>query len=334
MHWHTWLRPELPQVDPRRRGYFEGWYYKLVDADSRVALALIPGVATGPGRRGGSASPEGHCFLQALSPQLALRADVRFPMAQYSVSHRSLQVSVGPCVFRRDGLRVNLDDGHQIEGELRFTDVVPFPARGVLRGPMGPFGWLPGMECYHGIVNVRHRIVGALRIDGMQIDFTGGTGYVEKDWGRSFPSAWVWLQGNHFEHSAACFLFSAAIIPAATGSFLGFFALLMDGGQAHMLATYNSARLRELRHDGNTVHALAQGRGGTLEVVAQCDAQGVLRAPKNGLMNRTIEESITAVLQVRWRDTHGNVIFDGRSPHGGMECCQTPDLLARLRPPT
>lgn len=325
MHWHAWLHPELPQVDPHRRGYFEGWYYKLVDAGNRVALALIPGVATGPG---------GHCFVQAFSPQLGLQADVHFPMEQYRAERHTLHVTVGSSEFRREGLRVDLHDGHDISGELRFSDIVPFPARGMLRGPMGPFGWLPGMECYHGIVNIRHRIEGALRIGGQEVDFTGGSGYVEKDWGRSFPSAWVWLQGNHFEHSAACFLFSAAIIPSVTGSFLGFFALLMDHGQARILATYNGARLRQLRHQGDIVEATVAGRSGTLEVSAQCDARGMLRAPKNGLMDRTIEESITAVLDVRWRDPHGNVIFEGRSPHGGMECCQTQELLARLHQPT
>ncbi|MCK7537696.1 MAG: tocopherol cyclase family protein [Marinilabiliales bacterium] len=30
-------------------------------------------------------------------------------------------------------------------------------------------------------------------------DFSGGRGYIEKDWGHSFPSAYVWMQSNHFQ---------------------------------------------------------------------------------------------------------------------------------------
>lgn len=29
------------------------------------------------------------------------------------------------------------------------------------------------------------------------MDFSGGRGYIEKDWGQSFPAAWVWLQINY-----------------------------------------------------------------------------------------------------------------------------------------
>ncbi|MEZ4893124.1 MAG: tocopherol cyclase family protein [Saprospiraceae bacterium] len=37
-----------------------------------------------------------------------------------------------------------------------------------------------------------------LTINGEELDFTGGKGYMEKDWGRSFPSAYFWMQTNHF----------------------------------------------------------------------------------------------------------------------------------------
>ncbi|WP_243392439.1 MULTISPECIES: tocopherol cyclase family protein [unclassified Mesotoga] len=31
------------------------------------------------------------------------------------------------------------------------------------------------------------------------IDLTGGKGYIEKDWGRSLPDAWIWMQSNNFD---------------------------------------------------------------------------------------------------------------------------------------
>lgn len=38
-------RPDWYQNGPKRRGYFEGWYFKCVDADAHHAVALIPGIS-------------------------------------------------------------------------------------------------------------------------------------------------------------------------------------------------------------------------------------------------------------------------------------------------
>ena len=46
---------------------------------------------------------------------------------------------------------------------------------------MGPFAFVPFMECYHGIVSMDHIIQGELEIDGVNIDFSNGRGYLEKD---------------------------------------------------------------------------------------------------------------------------------------------------------
>lgn len=59
---------------------------------------------------------------------------------------------------------------------------------------MGPFRFLPGMECSHGVISMGHSLEGKLDLNGKRIDFSGGTGYVETDRGRSFPSAYLWTQ--------------------------------------------------------------------------------------------------------------------------------------------
>jgi hypothetical protein len=53
---------------------------------------------------------------------------------------------------------------------------------------MGPYAFVPFMECYHGILSMDHKINGQLIIHDEIIDFTGGKGYMEKDWGQSFQA--------------------------------------------------------------------------------------------------------------------------------------------------
>ena len=57
-----------------------------------------------------------------------------------------------------------------------------------------------------------------------KIDFTGGRGYTEKDWGHSFPIGYVWMQSNHFSKPEISFKCSIAKIPFKIFSFNGFIA--------------------------------------------------------------------------------------------------------------
>jgi len=72
---------------------------------------------------------------------------------------------------------------------------------------MGWYSYIPFMECKHGIVSVNHKISGTLRIDNELIDLNEGKGYIEKDWGTSFPEAWIWIQSNNFNNPDTAFTF-------------------------------------------------------------------------------------------------------------------------------
>ena len=58
---------------------------------------------------------------------------------------------------------------------------------------MGPFRFIAGMECSHGVISMMHSLEGTIEINGEIVDFSGGTGYIETDRGRSFPSAYSGL---------------------------------------------------------------------------------------------------------------------------------------------
>ena len=69
-------------------------------------------------------------------------------------------------------------------------------------GIMGPFGYLPMMECYHGVVNVFHETYGSFEFTAEStdtIDLNNGSGYIEKDHGYNFPKSWIWIQSNCFK---------------------------------------------------------------------------------------------------------------------------------------
>jgi tocopherol cyclase len=60
------------------------------------------------------------------------------------------------------------------KGEVEFSNQVPWRKKGYSPGIMGPFSFMPFMECYHGILSMDHSIKGSLTIDGEEIDFNNG----------------------------------------------------------------------------------------------------------------------------------------------------------------
>lgn len=302
----------------RKKRYFEGWYFKCISADRRHAIAVIPGMAIDPeGKR--------HSFIQVINAVSGKTWYYHFPYLDFYASNGSFEVHVGKNTFGPDGLSLDIDtDEGRLKGELSFTDIHLFPTSRFSPGIMGPFTYIPFMECYHGIIHLYHRLQGAIELDGELMDFTDGTGYIEKDYGRSFPRTYLWLQASHFKPQGASFVFSQARIPLLGGEFPGFFAYFTDFKKIHVrFATYNRSRLSKWHVDpaAGTCSGELTGPAGTLYFEAKMSGGGKLRAPVDGLMEREIVESITALVSVKLVSSHKEVLFEGASSEAGMEIC-------------
>ena len=56
---HRKLNPEIFQGPGQSSNYFEGWYFKVVNASQNRAFAFIPGIAL-------DKNGQGHAFIQVL----------------------------------------------------------------------------------------------------------------------------------------------------------------------------------------------------------------------------------------------------------------------------
>jgi len=205
---------------------------------------------------------------------------------------------------------------------LTFSDCRKYPTSILHPGIMGPFSFIPNMECNHVIIHLSHRISGTLTLDGELLDFEGGSGYIEKDYGRSFPKEYVWIQASHFDQGDASFVFSYAHIPFMGTSFPGFFAYFSDFSKTQArFATYNLSRLVrwEIDKEEGICRGCLKGSIGTLEFHAEMLGGGKLRAPVEGNMDREIIESIGARVEVHLTDRKGAMRYRGTSGEAGME---------------
>ncbi len=307
------FNPEVFQGKYKTKNYFEGWYYKIVDADETNSFALIPGIAYDKDKNA-------HSFIQVID-SIEYRTEYnRFHISDFKFSYNELDVAVGKNRFTKDSIEINMEnEDYPVSGHLEFYDIEPFPKKLFSPGIMGPFSFVPFMECYHGVVNIHHSIKGKLMINNNLVDFTGGYGYIEKDWGRSFPKWWVWIQSNHFKEKDISLMFSIAKIPWLGTHFTGFISFLKIKGKMYLFATYTGAKVKHLEYKDGTIEILVEDRKYSLSISGKYKESGVLIAPKNGLMERKISESISSTVKVSLKDKNGKLIFEDYGQNAGLE---------------
>jgi hypothetical protein len=295
---HTALNPDAFHGHGKSAPFFEGWYFKLIDAQARNRIAVIPGIFVGQHNT--------HAFIQLLDGMSGHSTYHPYPAEQFSASAKTFDVSIAANRFARDCLLLNIDDGERpVSGELRFSGVTPFPVTLLEPGIMGPFGWLTFMECYHGIVSLDHTIEGWLVIGGKRIDFSGGRGYIEKDWGQAFPSAYIWQQSNHFETDRTCLSASIAMIPNFGFTFRGFIIAFWHRHKLYRFATYTGAKVVKLELTDEHVLWVVRGGRYELSMYSTRAEGGLLHAPVRTEMHRRVNETLKATIEVELVEREG-----------------------------
>lgn len=246
--------------------YFCGWYFRC-QSQSRT-VALIPAIHIAGGKRTGS--------IQIISDSGCWNA----ALPDGSVSAKTPCAALGESIFQEDRLCLSLHDrAIDAEGELRFGSFTP-----LRYDIMGPFCYVPFMECRHSVFSMRHRVSGHLRVNGTDYRFENDNGYIEGDRGSSFPRQYAWTQ---------CFLdggslmLSVAEIPFGPVRFTGIIGAVCLGGREHRLATYLGAQV--IKCAGGEL-VIRQGDL-TLTAALLDKNASELRAPENGAMTRLIREN-------------------------------------------
>jgi tocopherol cyclase len=316
---HTLYHPEVFQGNLNRRRYFEGWYFKQVMEGGAGLLSIIPGISLAGDR---------HAFIQVIEGITGTTHYIDFPLDDFRADKRILEIRIGGNSFTREGMHLDIDrQGLKLSGDLRFIHPVPWPGRLLAPGIMGWYSFVPRMECYHGVVSIDHRLDGHLHYQGSGLDFTGGRGYIEKDWGTSMPESWIWLHSNTFETTGTSVMLSVARIPWLGNHFTGFIAFVLHAGTLYRFATYNRSRISRFRLEGPELDITLDNRHFRLDIRARQKVAGQLKAPVKGIMERYIKESIDSDVEIRLAGLSGSVIFEGAASRSGLELVGRPGEL-------
>ena len=299
-----------------RHSYFEGWYLKIVDPEERFALAIIPGIAM-------TAAGEKHAFIQVLDGKNCQAHYFDFPAADFVPAETGFDLQLGNNRFSAKAITLDLP---WLKGDIRFNNTVSWPGSFTAPGVMGWYSFAPFMECYHGIVSMNHDLEGTLDIHGTRVDFTGGKGYIEKDWGKSFPRCWIWSQNNHFDgDQPASLMASVAHIPWLGNYFVGHIVALWISGKWYKFATYTGSKYTaQIRDD--VVRMTFSDRKNRLDLVATPGPGAPLRSPITGNMTGKVNESLQATIAITLYEGD-RVIFKSTGRNAGLEVAGDTGIL-------
>ncbi|QUI23510.1 hypothetical protein HZI73_14995 [Vallitalea pronyensis] len=311
--YYTFKNPICLQGDISKKNYFEGWYYKLVNSDNDYTCAFIPGISTGGSRY------KRHAFIQFVDNSGQLPLYKPYAIRSFSYSDKPFSIRIGGCQFSDRGMSINMHHKKDtITGALTFgffTDIVRTSKMPTI---MGYYRYIPFMECFHSIISLHHTLKGYLKVNNRYIDFTGGTGYLEKDFGTSFPNQWVWIHANTYHNQQASLMCSIASIPFLKKTFLGFLCVLYIDNKEYRFTTYLKGKIAKLSCSKNKVFVEIHQDHLILQIRSMCDDGNVLIAPKNGDMNRKIVESMSSKIKVTLIKG-GKILYEAISYNGCME---------------
>lgn len=247
------------------RNYFCGWYFRC--QSDQQTLAVIPSVH--------QTKESKNCAIQLITQTQSFH--VPFPDSDFQ--KQGNQINIAGNRFGKEGIVLDIHTpGLLATGFVRFGPFTP-----IQYDIMGPFRYVPFMQCRHSVYSMRHSVDGELTVNGTPYGFHDAIGYIEGDRGYSFPSKYAWTQCS-FPDGAL--MLSIADIPLGGIHFTGVIGIVLLHRKEYRLATYLGAKAVKIDPDEIIVR---QGHY-SLSVKPQEKFGHPLRAPVGGAMVRTIHE--------------------------------------------
>lgn len=303
--------PELFQGEKRIKSnnYFEGWYFK--NTNNKKGISFIPGININ--------EQEKKAFIQIITNDFSYF--VNYNIEDFKHSATPFYIKIGDNFFSKNKIHIDIKDKTQnliVFGDIRYSDSQNINTNFLNPNIMGPFSYIPFMECNHAILNMRTTANGLITINKDKIKFENSIGYMEKDWGSSFPKSYIWCQGNNFKKSNTSFMISIADIPFKNFHFNGIICDFVINNKEFKFTTYNNAKLVEYYVDNNFLNIILKKGKYYLNINSKYNTGFKLFAPVKGKMEKDIFESISATISVTLKKDD-MVIFSDTSINCGLE---------------
>lgn len=310
------INPDLYHGKHKKKNFFEGWYFKIVDKNNENQFAFIPGIAKG------IKAKHNHSFIQVLNSKNRNYTYYKYNEKCFRYNNDNFKINIDKSLFALDRLKLDIScNNKSLKGSLKFNNTIKWPDSNINPGSMGFYNYLWFMKCYAQVCVLDGDIEGILCVNGELIDFTGGTVYIEKNWGNSFPKSWVWIQSNSFSDNRASVTCSLATIPFPIKDFRGFLIGVTIDDYFYSFTTINRSKLN-LKQCGTDVEITVYNKNLklTLKTFSYKDIYMLCKGPLNGKMIPLVNETLCGKVLMVLEDTKTNsIIYKGIGDSAGIE---------------
>lgn len=269
-----------------KKSYFEGWYYKITS--DTFSLSIIVGINKN--------TKDDHGFIQTLDTISGKEQYIRYDIAQVCMSNNPFYIRMGENYFYSDMLILNIEHQVSIKVHTQLGDFHYLNSTIYAPTIMGPFSYLPFMECVHAVYSLYHRYIGKIEINNKEMPVSNAVGYIEKDRGTSFPQSYFWLQSNHMKEQKKASLFlSIASIPLSKLHFTGIIMVIMLDEKQLRFGTYYGAKVKVIKKINNNGYKIIIKQGKyCICIKVYLGKIFTLSAPSMGEMKHNAYETLSA----------------------------------------
>ena len=313
--------PELFHGQSMQRPFFEGWYHKMSTKNNQTVV-VIPGIY-----RSGENSNE-TAFLMFYQGSNGQVDYVPYDVKDFNCNKNSYDLQLGNNFFSLNKVNLNFqNDRLSVLGEVISEQLNPWPVSLFEHGCMGWYGYVPTMECFHGILSMNHKTRGSLKVNGQVMDFNNGCGYIEKDWGKNFPKDWIWAQSNQFHGEKISVSASLATIPWRNYEFSGFIIGVLFNEKLYKFTTYNFSKHVKISFEDDKLNwIIRKGRLKLKLKISKGISSGLLYAPDRKDMLPKVKEYLDGNITIQLTESN-KILIDHSSDNAAVEITGNPDRL-------
>lgn len=264
--------------------YFEGWFQKIYSAEHNASFIIIYGYAT-------QNSIESFGFIQLLLPDGEPRF-LYFHKNEVSCDPTRHVFKMGRQILSTEAICIQCND---INIQLNLLGNKPIRT---LKNSMGYTYFVPGLPCYHAVLNPSHQVSGTIQAGQHHYSLDRATGYLEKNWGNSFPKSYFWMHAVDPLNPKISMLFSRAEIKWMGYNFIRHVGYFNNDGSALDLRLFKDFQLRTAAAEQNQRLLRLGTKEVQLEVGIKHGKKVMFKGPANGNLSRTIPHHADAQVEV------------------------------------
>ncbi len=287
---------------------FQGWYFKQQTAEESFAVI--------------AAIHEEKASIQIITKEASYVFDFNEDYEMITHKKSLPRVRIGNNYFSHYGFTLNIEKGEvQVRARIKYYNS-HIPKHSM----MGPLKHVHCTPCIHEVFHISNIAVGKFAIKNgttkYRCNLDYGKGYIEGDKGNSFPNKYLWTHCSFADDNLKSITTAVAGLSIGIGQklalldFTGCTCMFIYKNKEYHIATYLGAKIRILKED---LVLIQQGNLHLEIIVVNPGTSNTLKAPVNGVMERTIVESVSATIRYRLLNRN-KVVFDVVGNNAGYEC--------------